>query len=103
MLRVSNRNILESTQQFITWDQNRTAKFYLSFSQDEIKIKVNNLSQNILSIQRFMDAPAFLVIGDSDCTLGTSIKYLSSISYTENSLNEEDLTCYMIDLNSRAI
>lgn len=42
LLRVLNRNILEQTQQFISWSQNTTAEFVIEFSQEEITLQVGS-------------------------------------------------------------
>jgi hypothetical protein len=100
-LRVGNRTIIEPTQQVITWDQHKTAKLSIYFTSKEIKVQVNELPQNVISIQRFLEAPSFLVIGDGDGTLGTSVKSFISLSYAPNSSSEEDLICYRVDLSNK--
>ena len=100
-MKVGSQTIIEPTQQIITWDQYKTAKLSIYFTSKEIKVQVNELPQNVISIQRFLEAPAFVVIGDCDDTLGTSVKSFHSLSYAPNSTNEEDLICYRIDLTNK--
>jgi len=101
LLRVENRTIIEPTQQLMTWDQNKSVKLKIYFTSKEIKVQVNELPQNIISIQRFIDSPAYVVIGDCDGTLGTSVKSFNSLSYSPNSASEEDLICYRVDLTNK--
>ena len=99
LLKVVNRNIVEPTQQYITWEQNTTSKFILSFSDYEINIKVNDNPSNTISIKRFLSRPSHLVIGDCDNTLGTSVKSFISLSYAPNSTDVVNMACYLVDIN----
>ena len=101
LLRVGNRNIIEPTQQVVPWNQNRTSKFLILFTSSEIVLKVNGSDQNKVSVKRFLESPAYLVIGDQDNTLGTSVKSFVSLSCAPHSTLEEDMVCMLIDLNDK--
>lgn len=100
LLRVCNRSIIEQTQQFIIWNQNTSTEFLLLFSEDEIMVQVNGEKKNKVSIQRFIRQPFFLVVGDCDHTLGTSVKSLESICISdEHSVKKKDMP---LDLNIKS-
>ena len=88
LLKVGNRTILEPTQQVIQIDQNSTMKILIFFTASEIKVQVNDLEKNCISIQRFIEQPMFVVVGDEDGTLGTSVRHFDSLSFAPNSTKE---------------
>ncbi len=80
LLRVQNRSIMEQTQQYMSWSQWEPARFLITFSSAEIKVQVGDNAQNSVSVHRFLNSPCYIVIGDCDNTLGTSVKHVFSFS-----------------------
>ena len=59
------------------------------------------MKQKSVSIKRFIDDPAYLVVGDYDGTLGTSVKSFCSLSYSSNGREDEGLVCYRADIGNK--
>ena len=59
------------------------------------------MKQKSVSIKRFIADPAYLVVGDYDGTLGTSVKSFCSLSCAPNGREDEGLVSCPVDFGSK--